>query len=282
MYELSIVNEFGEVLPLTNNPDYDIIAVAGLNPPPAAINTVAVSGIDGTRYNSARLGERNVVIDLHINGDIEANRINLYKYFRVKHKIRVRYKNEHVDVYIDGYVDTFENNLFTMSQRPQVSIICPEPYWKSTTETDLDFDTVTSLFEFPFSIPAEGIAFSELDLISSMFFDAGNVATGAVITFTALADGVKNPTFYNRTTGEFFGVDVTMQSGDVVTINTQQGEKSVTLLRGGVVTNLINDRLTDSSWLVFEPGMNEVSYGADEGASALRVALQITQKFEGV
>ena len=279
MYELSIVNEFGEVLPLTNNPNYDIIAVAGLNPPHAAINTVAVSGIDGTRYNSARLGERNVVIDLHINGDIEANRINLYKYFRVKHKIRIRYKNEHVDVYIDGYVDTFENNLFTMSQRPQVSIICPEPYWKSTTETDLDFDTVTALFEFPFSIPAEGIAFSELDSISSMFFDAGNVATGAVITFTALANGVKNPTFYSRTTGEFFGAGVTMQSGDV---NTQQGEKSVTLLRGGVVTNLINDRLTDSSWLVFEPGMNEVSYGADEGASALRVALQITQKFEGV
>lgn len=282
MYELSIVNEFGEVLPLTNNPDYDIVAVAGLNPPPAAINTVAVSGIDGARYNSARLGERNVVIDLHINGDIEANRINLYKYFRVKHKIRVRYKNEHVDVYIDGYVDTFENNLFTMSQRPQISIICPEPYWKSTTETDLDFDTVTSLFEFPFSIPAGGIAFSELDSISSMFFDAGNVATGAIITFTALADGVKNPTFYNRTTGEFFGVGVTTQSGDVITINTQQGEKSVTLLRGGVVTNLINDRLTDSSWLVFEPGMNEVSYGADEGAAALRVALQITQKFEGV
>lgn len=282
MYELSIVNEFGEVLPLTNNPDYDIIAVAGLNPPPAAINTVAVSGIDGTRYNSARLGERNVVIDLHINGDIETNRINLYKYFRVKHKIRIRYKNEHVDVYIDGYVDTFENNLFTMSQRPQISIICPEPYWKSTTETDLDFDTVTALFEFPFSIPAEGIAFSELDSISSMFFDAGNVATGAIITFTALANGVKNPTFYNRTTGDFFGVGVTMQSGDVITINTQQGEKSVTLLRGGVVTNLINDRLTDSSWLVFEPGMNEVSYGSDEGASALRVALQIMQKFEGV
>lgn len=282
MYELSIVNEFSEVLPLTNNPDYDIIAVAGLNPPPAAINTVAVSGIDGTRYNSARLGERNVVIDLHINGDIEANRINLYKYFRVKHKIRIRYKNEHVDVYIDGYVDTFENNLFTMSQRPQISIICPEPYWKSTTETGLDFDTIIALFEFPFSIPAEGIAFSELDSISSMFFDAGNVATGAVITFTALANGVKSPTFYNRTTGEFFGVGITMQSGDVITINTQQGEKSVTQLRGGVVTNLINGRLTDSSWLVFEPGMNEVSYGADEGASALRVALQITQKFEGV
>lgn len=282
MYELSIVNEFDEILSLTNNPNYDIIAVAGLNPPPAAINTVAVSGIDGTRYNSARLGERNIIIDLCINGDIEANRINLYKYFRIKHKVRIRYKNEHVDVYIDGYVDTFENNLFTMSQRPQISIICPEPYWKSTTETDLDFDMVTALFEFPFSIPVGGIAFSELDSISSMFFDAGNVATGAVITFTALADGVKNPTFYNRTTGEFFGVSVTMQSGDVITINTQQGEKAVTRLRGGVVTSLINDRLEGSKWLVFEPGMNEVSYGADEGASALRVALQITQKFEGV
>lgn len=282
MYELSVENEFGEALTLTNCPDYDVLEVQGLNPAPANINTVAVSGIDGTRFNSARIGERNIVIRLNIRPPIEENRINLYKYFRVKHPIRVRYKNEHLDVYIDGYIDSFENGLFGMLQQPQISIICPNPYWLSQHKTEVEFDSITALFEFPFSIAAAGIAFSELNAVTSTYLNAGNVATGAVITFTALANGVKNPTFYNRTTGKYFGVNITMQSGDVITINTQQGEKSVTLLRAGVTTSIVNSRSEGSTWLTFEPGENEVSYGADEGQTSLRVTLTSTQKYEGV
>ena len=279
---MTIENEFGELLPLTNSPDYDVLAVFGLNPAPANINTVAVSGIDGTRFNSARIGERNVVISLNIRGDIESNRIKLYKYFRVKHPIRVHYKNDHLNVFIDGYIDTFENDLFTKLQQPQISIICPNPYWKSITETDVDFDSVTDLFEFPFAIESTGIPFSDLASVTVTYFNAGDVATGGIITFTALANGVKNPVFYNRTNGTFFGLTFTMQSGDVITINTQQGEKGVTLLRGGVKTSIVNSRSTGSTWLVFNPGENEISYGADEGATSLRVTLQSVQKFEGV
>jgi phage-related protein len=282
MYELSVENEFGEVLSLTNNPDYDVLAVYGLNPAPANINTTAISGVDGSRFNSARLGERNVVISLNINGEIEENRMKLYRYFRVKHPIRVHYKNEHLDVFIDGYIETFENNLFGMLQQPQISILCPDPYWKSVTDTDVDFDIITDLFEFPFAIESTGIAFSELSSTPLTYFNAGNVATGAVITFTALADGVVNPTFYNRTNGTYFGLTTTMQSGDTITINTQQGSKGAWLLRGGIKTSIVNDRSAGSVWLVFEPGENEISYGADEGAGSLRVALQTVQKFEGV
>ena len=282
MYELSVENEFGEVLNLTNNPDYDVLSVDGLTPAPANINTTAISGVDGSRFNSARLGERNVVISLNINGEIEENRIALYRYFRVKHPIRVHYKNEHLDVFIDGYIETFENNLFGMLQQPQISILCPDPYWKSTSDTDVSFDTVTDLFEFPFSIESTGIAFSELSSTPITYFNAGNVATGAIITFIALSDGVKNPVFYNRTNGTFFGLSFTMQNGDTITINTQQGSKAVTLLRGGVKTSIVNDRMAGSTWLVFEPGENEIAYSADEGATSLRVALETTQKFEGV
>lgn len=282
MYELIIENEFGELLPLTNNPDYDIVAVFGLNPAPANINTVAVSGIDGTRYNSSRVGQRNLVISLNIRGDIETNRIALYKYFRVKHPVRVHYENEHLSVFIDGYIETFENDLFTKLQQPQISIICPNPYWKSISETDVDFDSITPLFEFPFSIESPGIPFSDVAILTVTYFNAGDVATGAIITFTALANGVKNPVFYNRTNNTFFGVNVTMQSGDIITINTQQGEKGVTLLRGGIKTSIVNERTSGSTWLVFEPGENEISYGADEGATSLRVFLQSVQKYEGV
>lgn len=282
MFNLSVKNEYGDVLMLTGNPDYDVLSVSGLNPAPAEINTTPVSGIDGARYNSARVGQRNIVIRLNINGDIEDRRIELYRYFRVKHTVRVYYKNEHVDVYIDGYIETFENDFFTILQQPQISIICPDPYFKSMSETEIDFENVTALFTFPFAIAAEGIPFSSLNEISSRYFNAGNVETGGIITFTALADGVKNPVFYNNTNGTFFGVDITMQNGDVIEINTQRGEKSVKLTRSGVTTSIVGDRTSGSTWIVFEPGENEISFGADESASSLRCTLSCVQRFEGV
>ena len=282
MFELSVQNERGEVLELSNNPDYDILAVYGLNPAPAAINTTPVSGIDGTRYNSARINERNVVISLNIRGDIEENRINLYKYFKVKKPIRIFYKNEHLNVYIDGYIETFENNLFQMLQQPQISIICPSPYWKAVNETEIDFDTVTDLFEFPFAIEAAGIPFSELGEVAVTYFNAGNVETGGIITFTALADDVINPIFYNVTNNTFFGLTVTMQESDTIVINTQRGEKSVYLIREGVRTSLLNNRTEGSTWITFEPGENEIRYSAAEGQSALNCVLSSVQLFEGV
>jgi hypothetical protein len=108
------------------------------------------------------------------------------------------------------------------------------------------------------------------------------VETGGIITFTALADDVVNPIFYNITNNTFFGVTVTMQDSDTIVINTQRGEKSVYLIRGGVKTSLLNNRIEGSTWIVFEPGENEIRYGATSGQSTLSCILSSVQLFEGV
>lgn len=282
MFTLIVENEKGDQLELTNNENYDVIEVDGLNPPTAAINTVEISGIDGARFNSSRIETRNIVITLNIKPPIEANRIVLYKYIRVKRYIKVYYKNEHRDVFAEGYVETFENNLFDMVQQPQISIICPNPFWKSTSELQVGFSNTISLFEFPFSIPSAGIEFSQIQRLTTTYINVGDVATGAIIQFYATTNQILNPKFYNRTTGQFFGLDFDMYEGDVITVNTQQGEKSVTLLRDGVKTNILSDRTQGSSWITFEPGENEISYGADHGQSNLKVSVIAVQKYEGV
>ncbi len=282
MYTLIVENEFGEQLELTNNKNYDVIEAFGLNPPKAVIDTVAVSGVDGTRFNSSQIGERNIVISLNIKSPIETNRIALYKYFKVKHYIKVYYQNEHLNVFTEGYVESFENNLFSQLQQPQISIICPNPFWKAIDDTDISFETTSSLFEFPFSIPIDGIEFSTINRIATTYFNAGDVATGAIIKFHATTNQILNPTFYNRTNQTYFGLNFDMHEGDVITINTNQGEKSVTLWRNGVTTNILSSRISGSTWLIFEPGENEISYTADLGQANLRVSLQSVQKFEGV
>jgi phage-related protein len=282
MYTLVVENEKGERLELTNNRNFDVLNVDGTNPPAAAINTVNVAGMDGSRFNSARVEQRNIVISLNIHHPIEANRLTLYNFFRVKRWVKIYYRNSHRNVYIEGYVETFENSPWTQLQQPQISIICPNPFWKAITDTTVNFSNSNAMFEFPFSIPAEGIEFSTLEHMTTAFVNVGEIETGGIIQFYATTNQILNPKFFNRTTNKFFGLDFDMYKGDLITVNTQTGEKSVTLLRGGVRTNILSDRTEGSSWLTFEPGENEISFGADEGAANLEVSLSLVQKFEGV
>ena len=171
--------------------------------------------------------------------------------------------------------------MFKNLQQPQISIICPCPFWKSNSDNTVNFSVLSALFEFPFSIPAAGIECSRINKITTTYINAGDVETGAVIRLHATGE-VEDPVIFNRTTGEFFGITVTMTSGDEIVINTQQGEKSVKLTRGGTVTNLLASRTSGSSWLVFEPGENETGYSAESGQSSLDVTVTVVQKFEGV
>lgn len=282
MYTLIVQNSRGEQLRLTQNENYDVLEVLGTNPPVAAINTINIAGVDGSRYNSSRLEQRNIVITLNIKPPIEINRLELYRYFQVKRYIKVYYKTETRDVYIEGYVESFENNPFTILQQPQISIICPDPFWKSVTETHAKFSNTIAMFEFPFSIPSEGVEFSRIENLTTTYLNVGEVETGAIIEFYAETTQISNPKFYNNTTGEFFGLNFDMYIGDRIIVNTQKGEKSVILKRGNTTRNLLSNRTEGSSWILFEPGINEISYSAEEGTENLIVTVTVIQKYGGV
>lgn len=282
MYTLKVENQKGDVLDLTGDPLYDVLKIDGLNPPSASINFSSMANFDGSLYNSAQLGNRNIVLTIKIYNPVETNRINLYKYFQMKKKIRVYYENNTRSVYVDGYVETFENNYFTINQTVQISIICPNPFWKENDITKIEFSKTIDLFEFPFAIPAEGIEFSRIETLTTEYINAGDIEIGTIIELHATTDQILNPKFYNRTTQEFFGVNFDMTEGDVIRINTQRGEKSVVLIRDGVETNIINNMMQGSTWIQLIPGINEISYECDEGATNLNVTVTAVKCYEGV
>lgn len=282
MYTLIVENEFSEQLNLTNCEICEVLKIDGLNPPSAAINTTNIAGVDGSRFNSSRIEQRNIVILLNIKYPIEYNRQQLYKYFRSKRWCRLYYQNDSRDVYIDGYVESFENNLFSMTQQPQISIICPDPFFKNKSDNSIEFSNAISKFEFPFSISAEGIEFGVIEKSVTKLIDAGEVESGAIISFIATSNQILNPTIYNRSTQKYFGLNFDMNEGDIIYVNTIKGQKSVTLLRDGIMTNIIDKIKEGSNWITFIPGENEISYGSDEGASNLTVNILFTRQYEGV
>ncbi len=281
MFKLSVRNQRDETLRLTNNINYDVIKIDGLTPPATALNFTPLVNLDGSQYNSGRLDNRNIVLTIFLRRNTENNRINLYKYFPIKRQVRLFFENDSRKVYIDGYVESFEGDLFELGEKVQISLICPYPYFSSVDDTIIEFSNLVDLFEFPFAIDEDGIPFSELIISDTTYYNDGDIDIGMIITMQVI-ESTSNPVIYNNTTSEYFGLNYSLQEGDVVTITTISGQKSVKLNRNGIISNIINSVAKGSSWLQLISGENELSYKCDEGASALKITISAVSIFEGV
>lgn len=282
MYSISIENAKGNRIQLSQNKDYSITSITGLNPPSANINTGVNASFDGATFKSSRLNVRNLVIMLAIEGNVEQNRINLYRFIKVKQACTVYFKNNTREVYIGGYVESMEIGIFEQKQIVQISIICPKPYFTDVLDEEAVFSSVIPLFEFPFSIPEEGIEFGELNVNSAIdVINNGDIATGMVIEFYA-TDEVTDPAIYNLETNEYMKLNVTLQAGDRIQINTEKGNKSVTKISGGVRTNILNALDAGSSWLILESGDNIMTYTATVHPEYLSCTVYHNDLYEGV
>lgn len=282
MYTLIAENKYGEQLEITNNPRYTITDIDGLYPPEGVINTTQVANMDGSVFNSSRIDNRVITITMAINGPAEANRLLLYRYFKTKYPVRLYYKNGVRDVYIDGYVSKFSVEYFEKKQTAQIEISCPMTLFRAVKESVTEFANIENMFVFPFAIEAAGRPFSEVALgEQKTIINGGDVETGVIIKLNAL-ETVLNPKIYNVDTSDRMTLSVEMRAGDEITINTRKKEKSITLLRDGVQTNIVGKLDAGSTWFNLIPGDNVFTYEADEFPEHLQCIFIINNQFEGV
>lgn len=282
MYSLKVENDRGNTLELTNNPNYTVYKIEGLNPPQATINSSVNTTTDGSSINSVRLENRNIVIYMTIEGDVEANRINLYKYFPVKKRIKLYFKNYTRDIYIEGNVELIECDLFTNKQIAQISIICPKPYFKDVQNLITTFGDVSSMFEFPFSISKTGIEISGVTTNQRRsIINTGDIDTGVIIKLFSTGT-VVNPVIYDVLKRTQLKLNFTMLASDTIVINTNVGEKSIELIRDGVTYNAMGYMAQDSTWFILEAGDNVFTYDADSGNSYLQLTFTTAILYSGV
>ena len=265
MFTAKIENFNGDVLTLTGKePIYQIISIIGLNPPKAQINTTKIAGMDGATFNSSKLGMRNVVLTVKINGDVETNRLNLYSYFQTKSWCKFYYSNDTLDVFIEGYVESVECDLFSAREMAQISILCPYPYFQSIAENTASSSSVIGGFVFPFSINVnEPIPISEISPQGAIqVYNSAESETGTIIeiNFRMNASSVE---LLNTRTGETFELDYAFLQNDKVIVNTRKGAKSITLVRNGVVSNLFSALKKGSAFFQLSPAINIIDYSVD-------------------
>ena len=283
MFTLTAENQRGEKLTLTEYRSAYQVAYTGLGPVGADVITASLGMVDGEKFNSARVGRRNVVLTVFIRGNVEANRLRLYNWFTPKQWVKLHYKNGAREVYTEGVVEGCELNQFEAVQRVQISIICPQPYLIGAAEIVKDISGVESLFSFPFAIEAVGVPFSDLSGAEyAILHNSGDVATGFVISIYARED-VVGPVIYNAVTNEAFRVTGTLEAGHTLTIDTRAGNKRLTITDpSGTVKNALYRKQAGSVWLQLESGDNYLSYAAASNAEAMLVTLQHNDLFVGV
>jgi hypothetical protein len=276
---VKIENGRGEVLDLSADPRYEPV-LTGVGPVGATINSSKAGTADGVRYNSSTVGARNLLLTVDLQRDVARARQTLYKWLVPKQYIKVYYEADGLSVCAEGYVETAEVDPWTQGQNLAASIICPWPYWLDVAETYTNASHVDPLFEFPASIPAEGVELSTKDLTrSTLVHNSGTVEAGITFELKATLRSLQ-PRIYNLTTGEYMGFYVDMEPGDVLRVTTAEGNKRVILLRDGVEHNAINTVMEDSGWPKLAIGVNEFSYTVDEGEIAL--GIYHTNQYVGV
>ena len=281
MFTLTVENRYGQSLTLTNNPSYVITSVEGIDPPDAVINMIRNANTDGSIFNSVYADNRLITITLAINPNAEDNRLQLYKYFKTKDKLRVYYQTETRDVYIDGYVQTFSVGFFQKNEIAQIGILCPDPMLKGVTNSATSLSEITPLFEFPFDIDSVGIPFSEIGAIEETLVEnLGDMEAGAIITLTAMGS-CSNPVIWNTQTNQYFGLTADLSTGDKVIISTIKKQKSVKKISGGVTTNLIGYVTSGSTWLQIPPGGGYFTVEATS-LENLMCLFEVDELYEGV
>ena len=161
-----------------------------------------------------------------------------------------------------GQTVSENNEYFCMFE---ISIYCENPMFHKVKSPNTVIAGSSPGFHFPLSIPDTGYFIStRIDYLIISCENEGNATVGGVITITAQGT-VKNPVIENIETGEKFTIYKTLSEGEVVEINTTQGENRG--IKGGVdgaTQNYFRYWDYENDWIEFGVGNTMVGYTADD------------------
>lgn len=306
IYSLAVTNFLGDRIRLElgkpENTGFLIKSITGLGPVKANVNTTEVATNDGSMFNSARLGQRNIVIQMvfvnSIYGEnIEEIRQKSYKYFPIKKNVELVIETDNRYVRTTGYIESNEPEIFSKQEGTQISIICPDPYFYSASEDGnnvTDFYSIDPMFEFPFSnesLTEPLLVFGEIQIkTEGVITYTGDSEIGVMIYIHAIGPA-EHINIYNTETREVMTIDTVklekltgqgLIAGDDVVINTLKGEKSITLVRSGVSYNILNCLDKNTDWFTLAKGDNIFAFTADSGVTNLQFRIENKVIYEGV
>lgn len=288
--KLTYINSRGETLEFGIDSDFhcnvskDVTGIAGIDNTIYSTNSM---GQHGDTYIGQRYETRDITIDGNINS---ANKDRVLELRRKAEKVLnaeldamlvYSYKDfvRVIDCKVEGRPTFKRGNVFTSFS---IQLNCCNPFWREEEEAKKDIAAWVSSWEFDFEITSEGIemGYRQPSIIVNVE-NEGDVKSGMRIEFRAVGT-VVNPILFNVNTREYVKINTTMEAGDIITVNTEYGQKGVTLTRDGEETDYFRYMDIDSTFMQLEIGDNIFRYGADGDSTTLEVTIYYNNKYLGV
>jgi hypothetical protein len=115
---------------LTNNCNYGLMSIDGIEPTDCTFNTSHLVGVNGERLNSSFINSRTITITVAINAPAEQNRKVLFNTCRINSLLGMEFRLDDKVLFIAGYVKQIPTTYFDKKEVCQIVVFCPEPEFK--------------------------------------------------------------------------------------------------------------------------------------------------------
>jgi len=232
---------------MNNVEPYLVKNITGLEP---VTQTVSMSekAEEGSAYQGRRPDDRQIIVTLGFQPDyalgqtIEGLRRALYPMMvpKLAYSVAVTLLNEDETEQWRtwGYVPKMPTNPFTKEPEMQITIDCSGPYWLGA--------------DYVHPSPASLSGKSSFEILNT-----GDAPTGweAAVVFTQARSNFQ---FTREDNNAWVLVTYPFSIGDQLTINTVMNNRALTLLRGGVTTNMLQYLSPNSNWWQMDGDTNVI------------------------
>lgn len=247
------------------------------------IYTSKNSGQDGENYNGSDAKMRNIVISLDVaKSDYLEHRNRLYSFFQPRSKGTLYYYDGDEARKIEYYAEKITPDCDENSpiRTLTISLICPDPKFYDIDDKLTQLATWKGKIKWPLRLNNPFVVTTKENTLIGNIYNSSAVPMGLTIKFFA-SGTVSNPSLYDVNRHELMKINTAMSAGDLITVTTADGNKRVTLTRGGVTTNINNLMAYPPRWLKAYQGDNLFRYNADEGIDYLSVSILTRQAYWG-
>jgi hypothetical protein len=265
--QATYTNQAGLTLTLRQRPPIFLSALNGTGDVSNSVVTFKAPDQDGAFYVTSSLEMMTLTLEGYI---ISATVEDTYQYrrellhvFTPKQRGTLVYRGRQVETLVEE-VEFIPSKVRT-APAFFISLLCPTPYWSSLTDRVSESAYWLPAFQFPLEITPAGIALGEKRLTNLVtVVNEGDVPCGMEIVFIA-REAAETPTLANVATGTYLRVNHAMAVDDEIHILTHYTHKSVTLVSGGVTTDLFAALDPDSVFMQLQPGNNQFRYSSAAG-----------------
>lgn len=258
------------VLNVINRPEtdqFEVRNIDGLGAVKATVNTTPLGLVKGSAFSGTSVAERNLVLTLGLDPDwdewtVSKLRRILDLYFMPEQAIRLVFETmEFSPVEISGYIESNEPNVFSKDSEHVISIICPDPDFRSVEPIVVNGQTSLGpiVIDYPGTIP------------SGILVEISH-SSGPAPEYVGILMEDPNEIFMQITSP--------VDPNNKIRVSTVPGEKYVhnITVPGGVVTSVLN-LMEASKWLTMNHGDNNFEVYSDEPTSVLDWELTYYERF---